>query len=39
MWQSREEIEDYSVTYFDRIDAFEVPYHSIKDGSHTCFVN
>ena len=26
MWQSRVEIESYSVTYFDRIAVFEVPY-------------
>ena len=26
MWQSRVEIEGYSVMYFDRIAAFEVPY-------------
>ena len=26
MWQSRVEIEGYSVTYFDRIAAFEAPY-------------
>ena len=27
VWQSRVEIEDYSVAYFDRIAAFEVLYH------------
>ena len=27
MWQSRVEIEGYSVAYFDRIAAFEAPYH------------
>ena len=27
MWQSRVEIEVYSVAYFDRNAAFEVPYH------------
>ena len=27
MWQSCVEIEGYSVLYFDRIAAFEVPYH------------
>ena len=27
MWQSRVEIEGYSVVYFNRIAAFEVPYH------------
>ena len=26
MWQSRVEIEGYSVTYFDRIPVFEAPY-------------
>ena len=26
MWQFRVEIEGYSVTYFDRIAVFEVPY-------------
>ena len=26
MWQSRVEIEDYSVAYFDHIAAFKVPY-------------
>ena len=26
MWQSRVEIEGYSVAYFDHIAAFEVPY-------------
>ena len=27
MWQSRVEIEGYSVAYFDCIAAFEAPYH------------
>ena len=27
IWQSRVEIKGYSVTYFDRIAAFEAPYH------------
>ena len=27
MWQSRIEIEGYSVAYFDRITAFKAPYH------------
>ena len=27
IWQSHVEIEDYSVAYFDRIAAFEAPYH------------
>ena len=26
MWQSRIEIEGYSIEYFDRIVAFEAPY-------------
>ena len=26
MWQSRVEIEGYSVAYFDRIAAFKAPY-------------
>ena len=26
LWQSRVELKDYSVAYFDRIAAFEVPY-------------
>ena len=26
MWQSRVELEGYSVAYFDRIAAFEAPY-------------
>ena len=41
MWQSRVEIKDYSVAYFDCIAAFEVPYcwTSIKGGAHTCFVD
>ena len=26
MWQSRVEIEGYSIAYFDRIAAFEAPY-------------
>ena len=34
MWQSRVEIEDYSVVYFDHITVFEVPYR-IKGGAHT----
>ena len=41
MWQSRVEIEGYSVVYFDRIAAFEVPYHgtSVKGGAHMRFVD
>ena len=40
MWQSHVEIQD-SVTYFDYIALFEVPYHwtSIKGGAHTQFVD
>ena len=30
MWQSSEEIEDYSTTYFDCIVVFEVLYHWIS---------
>ena len=41
MWQSRVEIEDYSVAYFDRITVFEAPYRwtSVKGGAHTRFVD
>ena len=41
MWQSRVEIEGYSVAYFDRIAAFEVPYRwtSVKGGAHMHFVD
>ena len=41
MWQSRVEIEHYSVAYFDRITAFEVLYRStsIKGGAHTRYVD
>ena len=41
MWQACDEIEDYSVVYFDCIPAFEVLYHwtSIESGAHKCFVN
>ena len=41
MWQSRVEIEDYSVVYFNRIVAFEVPYRwtSVKGGAHTRFID
>ena len=41
MWQSRVEIEGYSVAYFDRIVAFEAPYRwaSVKGGAHTHFVD
>ena len=41
MWQSCVEIEGYSVVYFGRIAAFEVPYRwtSVKGGAHTHFVD
>ena len=41
IWQSRVEIEGYSVAYFDRIVAFEAPYcwTSIKGGTHMRFVD
>ena len=41
MWQSRVEIEGYSVAYFDSIVAFEVPYRwtSVKGGAHMRFVD
>ena len=41
MWQSRVEIEGYSVAYFDRIAAFKAPYRwtSVKGGAHTRFVD
>ena len=41
MSQSRVEIEDYSVAYFNRIAAFEVPYHStsIEGGAHMRLVD
>ena len=41
MWQSRVEIEGYSVAYFDRIAAFEAPlrWTSIKGGAHIRFVD
>ena len=41
MWQSRVEIEGYSVTCFDHTTAFKAPYRltSIKGGAHTCFVD
>ena len=41
MWQSRVEIEGYSITYFNHITAFEAVYHwtSIKGGAHMCFVD
>ena len=41
MWQSRVEIKDYSVVYFDRIAVFEMLYcrTSVKGGAHTRFVD
>ena len=41
MWQSRVEIEHYSVAYFTRIAAFEALWRrtSVKDGAHTSCVN
>ena len=41
MWQSRVEIEGYSVAYFDHIAAFEVPYRwtFVKGGAHMHFVD
>ena len=33
MWQSRVEIEAYSVAYFDRVSAFETQYDSVKGGA------
>jgi len=42
MWQFHTEIEDYSVTYFDCITAFEVPSDcktSIRGRAHTRFVD
>ena len=41
MWQSRVEIEGYSITYFNRIAAFKAPYRwtSVKGGAHTCSVD
>ena len=41
VWQSRVEVEGYSVAYFDRIAVFEVTYRwtSIKGGAHMHFVD
>ena len=41
MWQSRVEVEGYSVAYFDRIAAFKAPYRwtCVKGGAHTRFVD
>ena len=37
MWQSRVEIEYYSVAYFDGVTAFKVPFFrtSVKGGAQT----
>ena len=41
MWQSRVEIQGYSVAYFDRFAAFEALYRwtSVKGGAHMHFVD
>ena len=41
MWQSRVEIEHYSVAYFDRIAVFKALLcrTSVKGGADTCCVN
>ena len=41
MWQSRVEIEAYSVAYFDRIAAFEAQnrWTSVKGGAHMHYVD
>ena len=41
MWQSRVEIEGYSIVYFDRIAVFEAPYlwTSLKGAAHTYLVD
>ena len=41
MWQSRVEIEGYSIAYFNRIAAFKAPYHwtSVKGVTHMRFVD
>ena len=41
MWQSRVEIEGYSVMYFNHIAALEVPYrsNSSKGGAHMGFID
>ena len=41
MWQSRVEIEHYSIAYFNRVTAFEALYRStsIKGGARTCYVD
>ena len=41
VWQSRVEMEDYSIVYFNRITVFEVPYcwTAVKGGAHMHFVD
>ena len=41
MWQSRVEIEHYSIAYFDHVTAFEALYRStsIKGGARMCYVD
>ena len=41
MWQSRVEIEGYSVAYFDHFAAFEAAYcwTSVKGRAHMHFIN
>ena len=41
MWQSRVEIKDYSVAYFNCIVAFKTLYHwtSVKGGAHMHFID
>ena len=41
MWQSRVEIEHYSIVYFERITALKALYCSafIKGGTHACYVD
>ena len=40
VWQSRVEIEDYSIVYFDCVAAFKVPYHrtSVEGEAHMRFI-
>ena len=37
MWQSRVEIEHYSVVYFDRITTFETQYFRYGWGSYVLY--
>ena len=41
MWQSRIEIEYYSIAYFERITEFDAlqRWASAKGGTHMCYVN